>query len=288
MDRFITFTVPPFPVYIASGKGVFHQGERHISRTFTVFDLLYVTKGELWMTEDEAAYHVKEGDYIILSPGLSHAGHMPCKEETHYEWLHFSIEPFELTNRPREHWFDMKQNQATFEKPATYEFSLPRIGKVKGRNMFEKHLSAMRVLNDNASELPLKKQLLFEELLIHLQKEAFHIPTAKENVASEVIQYLEHHFMKKLQMEELAEQLHYHPDYMTRCMQTVYGLTPNQYINRLKVEKAKTMLASTNDKIAAIAEQVGIDDPTYFSKLFRQNEGMTPIEYRHLAKRTTK
>lgn len=287
MDRFITFTVPPFPVYIASGKGVFHQGERHISRTFTVFDLLYVTKGELWMTEDEAAYHVKEGEYIILSPGLSHAGHMPCKEETHYEWLHFSIDPFELTNRPREHWFDMKQNQATFEKPATYEFSLPRIGKVKGRNMFEKHLSAMRALNDNASELPLKKQLQFEELLIHLQKEAFHIPTAKENVASEVIQYLEHHFMKKLQMEELAEKLHYHPDYMTRCMQTVYGLTPNQYINRLKVEKAKTMLASTNDKIAAIAEQVGIDDPTYFSKLFRQNEGMTPIEYRHLAKRTT-
>ncbi|BBP88381.1 hypothetical protein BsIDN1_19990 [Bacillus safensis] len=44
MDRFITFTVPPFPIYIASGKGVFHQGERHISRTFTVFDLLYVTK----------------------------------------------------------------------------------------------------------------------------------------------------------------------------------------------------------------------------------------------------
>lgn len=94
--------------------------------------------------------------------------------------------------------------------------------------------------------------------------------------------------MKKLQMEELAEKLHYHPDYMTRCMQTVYGLTPNQYINRLKVEKAKSMLASTNDKIAAIAEQIGIDDPTYFSKLFRQNEGMTPIEYRHLAKRTTK
>ncbi|BBP88384.1 hypothetical protein BsIDN1_20020 [Bacillus safensis] len=48
------------------------------------------------------------------------------------------------------------------------------------------------------------------------------------------------------------------------------------------------MLASTNEKIAAIADHVGIDDPTYFSKLFRQNEGMTPIEYRHLAKRTTK
>ena len=156
MDRFITFTVPPFPTYIASGKGVFHQGERHISRTFTVFDLLYVTKGELWMTEGEEAFHVKEGEYTILSPGLSHGGHLPCEEETHYEWLHFSIDRFELTNRLREHWIDMKQNQATFEKPATYEFSLPRLGKVKGRSVLEKHLSAMRALNHGASELPLK------------------------------------------------------------------------------------------------------------------------------------
>ncbi|MFP3325338.1 AraC family transcriptional regulator, partial [Planococcus sp. SIMBA_160] len=76
----------------------------------------------------------------------------------------------------------MKQNQATFEKPAKYEFSLPRQGKVKGRSVLEKHLSAMRALNDDASELPLKKQLQFEELLIHLQKEAFHIPSAKETV----------------------------------------------------------------------------------------------------------
>ena len=288
MNRFITFTVPPFPIYIASGKGIFHQGERHISRTFAVFDLLYVRKGELWMTEDEEAFHVKEGEYMILSPGLSHGGHLPCEEDTYYEWLHFSIDRFELTNRPREHWIDMKQNQATFEKPATYEFSLPRLGKVKGRSVLEKHLSAMSALNHDASELPLKKQLLFEELLIHLQKEAFRIPSAKETVASEVVHYLEHHFMEKLHMEQLSEKLHYHPDYMTRCMQTVYGLTPNQYSHRLKIEKAKSMLASTNEKIAAIAEHVGIDDPTYFSKLFRQNEGMTPIEYRHLAKRTTK
>ncbi|MBR3380172.1 MAG: AraC family transcriptional regulator [Bacillus sp. (in: Bacteria)] len=288
MNRFITFTVPPFPIYIASGKGIFHQGERHISRTFTVFDLLYVTKGKLWMTEDEAAYQVKEGEYMILSPGLSHGGHLPCEEDTHYEWLHFSIDRFELTNRPREHWIDMKQNQATFEKPATYEFSLSRLGKVKGRSVLEKHLSVMSALNHDASELPLKKQLVFEELLIHLQKEAFHIPSAKETVASEVVHFLEHHFMEKFHMEQLAEKLHYHPDYMTRCMQTVYGLTPNQYSHRLKIEKAKSMLASTNEKIAAIADHVGIDDPTYFSKLFRQNEGMTPIEYRHLAKRTTK
>ncbi|MFB8734011.1 helix-turn-helix transcriptional regulator [Bacillus sp. SL00103] len=89
-------------------------------------------------------------------------------------------------------------------------------------------------------------------------------------------------------MEELAEKLHYHPDYITRCMQTVYGLTPNQYINRLKVEKAKSMLASTNDQIAAIAEQSKRDDPTYFSKAVSTKRRHDTYQYLHLAKRTTK
>ncbi|CAM5552360.1 AraC family transcriptional regulator [Bacillus safensis FO-36b] [Bacillus safensis subsp. safensis] len=69
------------------------------------------------MTGCEEAFHAQaEGRYMILSPGLSHGGHLPRREEeTHYEWLHFSIDRFELTNPPREHWIDIKQNQATFE-----------------------------------------------------------------------------------------------------------------------------------------------------------------------------
>ncbi|MGE6630928.1 AraC family transcriptional regulator [Bacillus sp. NPDC077027] len=288
MSQYITFTVPPFPIYIASGEGMFRQGDRHISRTFTVFDFLYVQKGELFITENDVPYHVKEGEYVILSPGLPHYGHRASSEKAHYEWLHFMIETFDWTDRARDHWFDLKQNQATFEKPARYEFSLPRKGRVKSRSIIEKQLSVMRALSDDTSELPLRKQLQFEELLIQLQKEAFHIPSAKEAVASEVVRWIEHHFTDKLQMEQLSEVLHYHPDYITRCMQTVYGLTPNQYANRLKIEKAKRLLTSTNEKMATISEQIGIDDPTYFSKLFKQTEGMTPIQYRNLARRTSR
>ena len=39
---FLEFTVPPFPVFIAAGEGVFKKGETHVRRVFPVFDLLYV------------------------------------------------------------------------------------------------------------------------------------------------------------------------------------------------------------------------------------------------------
>ncbi|MGB9944763.1 AraC family transcriptional regulator, partial [Bacillus subtilis] len=38
----ILFTVPPFPVFIAAGEGVFKKGETHVKRVFSVFDLIYV------------------------------------------------------------------------------------------------------------------------------------------------------------------------------------------------------------------------------------------------------
>ena len=47
---FLEFTVPPFPVFIAAGEGVFKKGETHVRRVFPVFDLLYVKKGVLYIS----------------------------------------------------------------------------------------------------------------------------------------------------------------------------------------------------------------------------------------------
>ncbi|MCY8444964.1 AraC family transcriptional regulator, partial [Bacillus spizizenii] len=48
----ILFTVPPFPVFIAAGEGVFKRGETHVKRVFSVFDLIYVKHGTLYITEN--------------------------------------------------------------------------------------------------------------------------------------------------------------------------------------------------------------------------------------------
>lgn len=70
----ILFTVPPFPVFIAAGEGVFKKGETHVKRVFSVFDLIYVKQGTLYITENETSFSVEGGEYILLSPVLNTTG----------------------------------------------------------------------------------------------------------------------------------------------------------------------------------------------------------------------
>jgi YesN/AraC family two-component response regulator len=51
------------------------------------------------------------------------------------------------------------------------------------------------------------------------------------------------------------------------------------------MNQAKKMLATTDDKVANISQEVGITDSTYFSKLFKRLEGMSPLEYRKVIHR---
>jgi YesN/AraC family two-component response regulator len=51
------------------------------------------------------------------------------------------------------------------------------------------------------------------------------------------------------------------------------------------MNEAKKMLATSNDKVASISQEIGIIDSTYFSKLFKRIEGLSPLEYRKVIHR---
>jgi two-component system response regulator YesN len=52
------------------------------------------------------------------------------------------------------------------------------------------------------------------------------------------------------------------------------------YLNDIRIEKAKGLLKDVKYKTYEVAEIVGISDAHYFSKLFKKHSGMTPSEYR--------
>ena len=58
------------------------------------------------------------------------------------------------------------------------------------------------------------------------------------------------------------------------------GCTFTEYVTRLRIEKACALLRDSTIRIAKIAQEVGYNDPHYFSWIFRKNMGMTPTEYR--------
>ncbi|WBQ01904.1 AraC family transcriptional regulator [Kribbella sp. CA-293567] len=98
---------------------------------------------------------------------------------------------------------------------------------------------------------------------------------------SSVAQYIQQNLGTPLTVEELAA--HFGQDLATfvRRFRTEFGLSPKQYIKRVRIEWAQRELASTTRPMEEIAAEVGMDQ-SYFSKVFRQVSSVTPSEYRKL------
>ncbi|MRX73498.1 AraC family transcriptional regulator [Bacillus lacus] len=286
---YISFHVPPFPVFIKGGEDRFNEGTKHFKRIYTVFDLLYVKKGLLYMTEDNREYTIKEGEYIILAPGLEHFGHKNSPRDTRIYWIHFTIpQSYLLAGTGHENWSDVQTREGDFEHPSSFHFKIPRYAEVVHRDFIEKILENLFSVTGQTPDFPLRQQLYFEELLVQLQKEALKIPTAAERVVEETLKFLQKHYQKDVRMEDLAKEIHFHPDYITRCMQKTLGMTPVHYVNVYRISQAKRLLATTDYKISAVAGEVGIEDSTYFSKLFKKIEGVSPLEFRKIVSRRRK
>jgi transcriptional regulator GlxA family with amidase domain len=65
-----------------------------------------------------------------------------------------------------------------------------------------------------------------------------------------------------------------------RRFQQATGMTPLEYVHTLRLEEAKEMLESGDGSIAAIAAEIGYEDPGFFSRLFRRKVNLTPAQYR--------
>jgi transcriptional regulator GlxA family with amidase domain len=65
-----------------------------------------------------------------------------------------------------------------------------------------------------------------------------------------------------------------------RRFQKALGMTPLEYVHAIRLEEAKKLLESTDLTLDKLAERVGYEDSTFFSRLFRRSVGLTPAQYR--------
>lgn len=102
----------------------------------------------------------------------------------------------------------------------------------------------------------------------------------KEKSLHPVLLYIENHYQDDITVKELAEYAHLHPNYFIKSFKKQFGMPPIQYINRLRLTKARYALLNTNDTIQKIAVDSGFNGQSQFSKAFRQMYEVSPSEYR--------
>ena len=95
-----------------------------------------------------------------------------------------------------------------------------------------------------------------------------------------VLQEIETRYGERLTVAELSAGVYVTQQYLSRLFRRFLGCSVYEYITSLRISKAKELLSNRRLEIRAIAHQVGFEDASHFTAMFRKMTGMTPGEFR--------
>lgn len=102
-----------------------------------------------------------------------------------------------------------------------------------------------------------------------------------DSVLNRVINYIQKNYVSEnLSIKEVAKATYITPAYLGRLFKKSIGYSFTEYVNRVRVDKAKTMLRKTDQTTEMIAKNVGFKERSYFCKVFKKYVGLSPNEYR--------
>ncbi|TXI06552.1 MAG: AraC family transcriptional regulator [Rhizobium sp.] len=103
---------------------------------------------------------------------------------------------------------------------------------------------------------------------------------------AEIVEALRHRATQPLDMAAFAAEYGMSPATLRRKVAMEVGLAPKGFQLRVRIDHAKELLTTTEDRIEIIASRIGFDDAFYFSRLFHERENCTPREFRARYRRT--
>ncbi len=101
-----------------------------------------------------------------------------------------------------------------------------------------------------------------------------------QNVIFKTNAYIKDHLTEKISLDLVADQVYLSKSYFCRVIKEELGCTFTEYVNRIRVDRSKTLLRSTTMSIAEIACAVGFDDQSYYTRVFKKQTGIAPGKYR--------
>lgn len=101
-----------------------------------------------------------------------------------------------------------------------------------------------------------------------------------KGIINNVNTYIKENYYQDLNLKSIAEKFYISPNYLSKIFNEQNKMSLSDYINRIRIEKAKVYLVKTNMKISMISKKVGCSNISYFSHIFKKIEQYTPKEYR--------
>ena len=221
-------------------------------------ELLYVIKGCIRTTVDGKVHILQEGELLVLFPYLPHSyDNAPDAEAIIilFDPMVLSFDNTLLTKKPACHYTDGRAFFPMLDRAAT----LLNQGKIK---------TAMGYLNAVLGELL--------EIMTLVDAD-----TNAGDTAVKILEYCTEHFAEDITIKSVADALYISQSYVSKIFSNKLKYSFREYINFLRINKAKSLLQHSDKRIVDVMFECGFQNQSSFNRIFRSYCGISPKEYKN-------
>ncbi len=247
-------------------KALHHFCQRPAGIPQVIF--LYCTHGTGWIQYKKKEITIKAGEVFLIPKRVPHSYGSHAENPWTIYWLHLiGSQCDEAVSAIMNHTTKTTKNiQAGFSEERNNIFRQISSTLLKGYS---------------------KSNLLFANLLLPSYLATFITPKnmLQEalpvlNATDKAILFMQQNTSRLITLENIAQAAHLSVSFFCRKFKQDTGYAPIEYFNHLRIQKACQLLHFTKLRINEVASRIGIDDPFYFSRLFKQQMGISPVAYK--------
>ena len=122
---------------------------------------------------------------------------------------------------------------------------------------------------------------MFYLLFTHFtQKRDSHKDYASFDKIKFILKYVEQHYAEKITIEQIADETGFSSSHFMKFFKQTMGISFTSYLNEYRLTMASRRLLTSDTPVITIASEIGIDNVSYFNRIFKRRFGVTPSVYR--------
>ncbi len=225
------------------------------------YTIAFVLSGSVEYCFSDRKCIAKTGDIIFLDKNSSYSAKVISKEN----WEHFVIS------------FKTTSDNSSIELP------IGTINKTSHNNRFEELFREVySVWSQCGAAYKMHTKSIVTKILYEMTLESisnFFCSDTIHLTLKKVATYIEENYQNKITIEDLAKLSGYSTAHFSRIFNKVYGTSPIQYLNHIRITHAKNLIKAKQHTMTHIAQKCGFSNVYYFSTYFKKITGVSPKEY---------
>lgn len=232
---------------------------------YHTYHLLEGKVGTGLVTLNQQKINLDVGDLLLISPHIPHHYHGTSQTLWQTNFLTFLGD----SSYSLDKFFDYQEFILLKNNPVSF---------------LEKIFTQLEHVPTSAGRSRASSLLLYELLSDVKEKSTAKNKLMTHTISSQlmpVINYIKQHFAQEISLNELAQQIFVSPQYLIRLFKKQLNCSPNDYLINQRIKHAKTLLIEQPEKnISEIGESCGFNSSSYFIKVFKQLNQLTPKQFR--------